>query len=538
MAKCSDGALTNRLIASADAMFHSDNSAMVERTSTVEDMLHYAAGHAQFVEKGPNYLKPLEKGKLARPDGDGLIKGMLTGNIAEMQNRPSEVLGDDITAPVLDAYEAFAKKVAGDEALQMHRNDFDAQVAKQNQETLQQHRKDAGLNDAMTMAGRKLDSKFQNDPQRLEYGKAWLERLKGDRLGQDSIEKDEAKIQGNLSKNLLMNNIRAGIQNHLQLATTTLPEYGFKDTARGFDAYRAAVSTKSPELENMGGARFYEGGSKWDFFQLPEGMNQGTTYFTAKLKAKASGSSEAEAVLAGKKAIEQLQFRNRLGNEPRHYWKKSGATRLSLMSYAIQMRRLHLSWWKGLAEGMKTGDKAAVHKNARAILYFMGANALINGPTADLPDEVGGALKIIAPKTYNVIRQLDRFSLMGALDIDTAELARIPLTPAGFAVKVPVLWSKISSTGDKVSKFMQHPTPKTFISAGKDLTLLAPPVPVIGNKNAMNMLEFIVRSVIGDWKRYTPGGKKIQSNPVTELRAIPFGRPLSQDLEGARKDAG
>lgn len=519
---CPPDSLAARFYGKGDAIFNKDNSQAVdEGISRLDAKLHYSAAHALFAAEEESYLKSTNEG----------FKGWLTGNLSDVTWHPNEILGDDITEGVLEAYDKYAEMVAGEFGRNQMPNELDE---KQTAAALKRFRVDAGLTKALVRAEIDANKKFKNDPDRLEYAQSWIHRFRGAGIKGSEIDRVIDGVGGNLARNLLMNNMRAAAQNFFQITTTTLPEYGFEATHKGMQAYRAAVKSNSPELKEaqIGKSRFYEDKyTKYDMFSKPESFNQGVTYFTAKLKALSEGKSQEEAKKIAKNAIQTYQFKHRAGNEPRHYWGSQGKTHLSLLSYGIQMRRLYNDWWKGAYTAVKNKDEKQFREFGRKILYFMGANALLNGITADIPEEVAAALKLFAPNTYKALRTADQFSIFGALDIDTAELARIPVTSAGFVLKVPVLWDKLGDTIQATERMLTHPSAKSFVKVLKEAALLAPPVPIIGNKNIGNITEWVYRSTFGDWDRYTHTGKKYQTDPVTEAKGVLTGQSLRKNIE-------
>lgn len=526
---CSDEDKAARVQALIDALYDRDNSPAIEGAFDLNAQLEYASYNAE--------MKEANTPELAEPENAGL-RSWLTGNLADRTHRPSEVLGSDIVNPVLDAYEAYARKVAGENA-SLH--DVEKGEAKLDVDRLAELKEDAGVYDAIEDARDLIEERFENDPARLQYGRKWLEARienKGDKGGKEAEKFREAG--NNMTRNMLMNNIRSGILNHLQLATTTYPEFGIRATERGRKAYNQAKKSGSDELDFVKGGLFYDNSSRWDrfdFFSRPEHSNQGITYFTAKLKALESGKSESAAREAGRAAVEKTQFKSRLGNEPRAYWSEQGKTKLSLLSYSMQMRRLHLQWWGDLAEGVLTKNREMIADSGKKLAYFMLANGAINGVTADIPEEVGYFMRVAFPKFYAGMRQADRLSLMGLLDMDTAELSRIPLTNVGLLTKAGVLAEKTMDLTDKAQKAMAHPgSPKTWVKAMQTAALFLPPIPIIGNKNAGALAEWAYRVSFGDYDRYTLGGKKYETNAPSETLRLIRGRGLGEGLESLDRD--
>lgn len=526
---CSYDDKAARLQGVIDAIYGRDNGDAVAEAFDIKSQLGYAARHAAIsLDITPELASPGTKG----------IRQWLLGDIAGMSHRPNEVLGDDIANPVLKAYEDYAKRVAGENATG---HMLEAKEGQLNPDRLVELKEDSGVYDAVDEARALIEERFANDPDRLQYGRKWLEaRIEGKGDNGEETAGLVRQAGSNLTKNLLVNNLRSGVLNHVQLATTTYPEFGIQATRAGEKAYKAAVKAKNPELEFIGGGRFYDQTSpldKFDFFNRPEHRNQGVTYYTAKLKALKEGKGEEAAREIGRAAIEKTQFKSRLGNEPRAYWGEGGKTRLSLLSYSIQMKRLHNGWLHGLADGIVTRNADLVKKNGQALAYFALANAAINGVTADIPEEVAWPIKLAFPRFYNALRQADRVSLTGLLDMDTAELSRIPLTNAGFLLKVPVLYDKLSDTLDKANNLMHHfDSPKAWLKAMQQASLLMPAIPIIGNKNAGNIAEWAYRLTTGDYERYTLGGKRYETSPGSETLRLITGKGYGEAQQAAAMD--
>jgi hypothetical protein len=535
-----------RVQAYLDFIKRTDNSHVVEQAFDAQAQLHYAAYKSKLNES--RTLGPLEDGKLSPAKTSA--RAWLTGDIADMHYRPSEILGDDIAESVLTAYDKYSAMMAkeGQKDVLGLRPETAEATAKIDPDRLLELREDSGLLDAVEEAKDLAYEKFENDPDRLEYTLEWLKRFESPNRPGD-VEKALRYLTGNLSKNLLLNNIRAGVQNHLQLAVTTLPEYGGRLTRQGWNDYHAAVQAKSPELAEaqIGKARFYEeAGNNLDFFNRPESMNQGVTYFTAKAKALAEGKTESEARTIGRKAIEQLQFKHRAGNEPRAQWNTLGSVNMSLMSYMIQFRRTHNRFWGEFTDGLKAGAKSGNYQKAqdaaRKLGYMYLANGIVNGVTSDIPIEIAGPLQYFNPKFYGMLRQLDRASITGMFDMDTAEISRTSLLAWTQIAKVPLFFDAADNTREAIQKALDHPDkPLKYIQALKAAGLFLPTIKgpigqVVSNKHLGDLVEFTYRSITGDWTRYTRKGKEYQSTPWVEGKKVVTGRSFGQHMETDKLD--
>lgn len=507
---CRDEDLTARTIANIDALLGFDSGNGVASALDLQAQLHYAGHHATVsLENG---LKPAK----ARP------RDLIGGQIPDHAYTPSEVLGEEFVAPVLDAYKDYQKMVFEEvkvkqKSVSIHRfQQIENQI---DSETLSDFRADSGLNDAIADARADIEDFFPDDADRASYAHAWLdEAISGRGKDRSQTGKIQEGAAGNLNKNLLLNNLHAGLLNWTQLTTTTIPEYGLRNFSEGTRLWRKAIKEKSPELETIGGERFYDESTKLDFFSMPEGMNQGITYYTAKAQALKNGASESGAKAAGNKAVEAYQFKFRPGNAPRAMWRGGAGSQLQLMSYAIQMRKLHHGWVKGLF------NKKTMASSFKKLAYFYFANAALNGLSADIPTEVQLGIKAFDPKLYKQITSADEYSLFKGTG---AEFASIPISPAGYAAKVPLMWDKVMDAGERFKRVSEHPgSVKNWVMAAKEAALFVKPVPVIGNKNAGNLAEYLYRTTMGDYKRYLPGtSKSYQSNKGEELQRLILGTP-------------
>lgn len=517
-----------------DSLSGRDSSPVIESDLDVTSQLHYAGRHSELRAK--EILKPVKSRKL----------DFLAGDIADITYRPHEILGEDITTPVLDAYAKYRDLIAGESAAKLTDIDVHEKEAKLTPEELADIREESGLLDAIEDAREEIQDRFEGDADgddRIRYGLNWLDMEiggSGRRLNQ--VEESIGKAQSNVNINLLRNNIPAAVQNATQLAGTTIPEYGVRATWKGVNDYRKAVKEKSPELEGLGGTKVTDKSSRWDkydLFQMPEHYNQGVTYFTVKAKAIADGESVAEAKRMGQKAIEDLQFKNRPGNRPAYYWKNTGFSRLGMLSFSIQMRRLHHSWYRGMRDAVKAKDGKAFAKNAKAAAYFYVANTIINGATANIPEEMGWLLKTFTPELYKDIRQIDQFSILGAMGADRAEISRIPISPVGFIGKVPLFFDKLGAAAEVADNAFNHPSPKNFIKLAKATAFFVPPAGLVGNKNIGNAAEYLYRSIAGDYDRTNYEGEKIRTDNPSELRRAVMGSSVAENIgKGAGSKAG
>lgn len=523
-----------RYIAEIDAILGFDSGKAVENTLDLQSQLHYAGHHATVSQRV--VLKPVNP----RP------RDLIGGQIPDHAYTPREILGEDFTRPVLEAYGDYQKMVFDELKVNQQKvnlNKFDQYESKIDPETLADFKGLSGLNDAVSEAKSDIDTYF-NEPAKAQYASEWLNR---EIMGQGKKARIEEKgrinlgnlpedAASNLNKNLLLNNFKAGIQNWTQLTTTTLPEHGLSATLDGYAAYKKAVNEKSPELAKIGGERFMDESSKFDFFSSPEGMNQGVTYFVGKAKALKAGKSESQARFEGNKEVERLQFKFMAGNRPRAMWGGGMTSQLNLASYAIQMRKLHHGWVSDMVSGAISGDMVKFKKAAKSVAIFYVGNALVNGVSSDIPDEARELIKHVYPKEWAKFKQLDKFSLItGAIGVDTSETTSIPISPLGYIAKVPTIWDKTLQVGDRAKRVFEHPdNVKSWIALAKDGSLFLPSIPVVGNKNAGNILELVYRTTFGNYDRYLPGtSKKYQSNKGEEVRRAILGNPSERVQEAA-----
>jgi hypothetical protein len=142
---------------------------------------------------------------------------------------------------------------------------------------------------------------------------------------------------------------------------------------------------------------------------------------------------------------------------------------------------------------------------------------------------------------YAQLRKLDRVSLAGMFDMDTAEISRTSILALSQVAKLPAFWDLLDKGMNKIEQAINHPDdPKKWIFAAQAAGIFMPTVPKVGNvvsnKHLGQFAEFMYRSITGDWEMRTPKNHKYQAKPFNEAKEVITGRSLVQNLENLDRD--
>jgi hypothetical protein len=548
-------ALAARTLASLDSILGTNNTKALEK-STLEAQLHYASWKTEL-DSEKHIYGPVEiDKKLASPYKDyfnvenekinktlnnatHLVLGNHPDNI-----RPSEIIGDNIVRPVEDAYRKYSSLLTKSKENGVF-DDHIKEIENQNfknpelREKLMEHREDSGYEESIEEAQDKIEKLYGDgkDDDRYHYGMAWIKSLS--RSGPEDGFSTQMIVDAtnNLVENHLRNNLVSAGRNYFDRWRAAY-QFGIHNYVKGQTLWNGGKNSHSQELEEsgIGGSQFMENKKGPDLFQKFEPGNKAITYFAAKSYALEKGYSTKEAKLYARKAVEQLQFQNSFVNRPKNVWGTSGRTNLSLFSFGVQERHWYQSLWKGAFNSDPTIAKQA----RKALLYYMVGNGILFGTNADIPEEIGQTWKYFAPESYKQWRAgVGTLSLAKALNLSMDEISRIPLTGVGMALKTPVVFDDLKKTSDDIGQTLNHPNnPRKWIKAISHGTMLLPAglgIPkadILGNKMSLATVDYLYRSIMGDYTRWN-GNKKYQTSNIEELgNAIRGGRQsLSRDLE-------
>lgn len=560
---CQPSSLAARVMAGHDAIFGTDNSAAVEHGGNLSDSLHYAAFKTELALERPVYGPVEVEGKLASPyrkyfnTGNEKVNKFLDnathlalGNHPDLSTRPSEVLGDDVVRPLEDAYRKYSEMLTGakengifdNHLKEIENRNFDNPELR---EKLMEIREESGYQDALDEAQERIEDKFGDgqDDDRYKYGRFWAEAQR--RATGEASWPEELIAEGsrNFTENQILNNLVSAGRNYFDRWRAAY-QFGIDNYALGEKQYRAAVKSGSSELHEAGiiGSRFTDS-KKPDLFNLPEQANKGITYYAAKQHALNAGKSATEAKLYAKKAVEQLQFQQSFVNRPRAQWSDQGRTNTALLTFALHERRWYRSLWKGAFS-----DNPDIAKQSRrALLYYGVGNGIINGLNSVIPEELGQAWEHFAPESYRKWREgVGTVSLARLLNLSMDEISRPSLTGAGLLLKIPTVFQGMDRVKDDIGGLLAHPdNPKKWLKVAMHGSMLLPSgmgVPFlsnVGNKMTWAFTEYVYRSIVGDYTRYTRKHKKYTTDNAEEFwNAVRGGREgFDRELKKDELDA-
>lgn len=561
--KENNDALAARILGTLDTVYGTDNTPALEHLP-LETQLHYATWKTELAMEEPVYGPVEIDKKLASPYKNYFnLKNekintalnnathLVMGNHPDFTVRPSEVLGDDIVRPLEDAYREYSNRLTGAKesgAFDSHLRDiergkFDSPELR---EKLEEIREDSGLLDALDEAREKIEDRFGDgqDDERFKYGTGWLDAQKRP-SGEDSFpSKILGAVTQNITENHLKNNLVSAGRNYFDRWRAAY-QFGISNYMKGQEQYKAAVRTKSPELAEAGitGSRFTEKDKGFDLFSASEPGNKGITYFAAKQHALDKGMTATQAKLYGRKAVEQLQFQGSYINRPKAQWSTQGRTNLSLLTFGLHERR----WYNNLWRGAFSKDPEVAKTARQALIYYAAGNALLNGLNADIPEEIGQIWKHYAPESYRKWRAgVGTLSLARALDLSMDEISRPSITGIGMITKIPIVFDELKRAGEDVGRVLEHPEdPKKYIKALTSGSMVLPSglgipgLDLVGNKMTTGVVQYLYRSVMGDYERRTRKNKKYTTdNPEEFKNALRGGREgLSRQLKKDELDA-
>lgn len=550
MVECDSQARTSRMTAALDYFNGQDNSQAVEEAFPGEYSMHYSIYKSDLENKhGQLYANIGIKLELDSPykeyfkTPEGLPKGadfknttlnVIMGNHPDYNVSPSRIMGDDIVRPVEDAFRRYTAELtkqrdAGvfDDLLKNSEEPYYKNEELQGK--LEEIQNDTGWLDAMDEAHDAIEEKFGDgqDDERWRYGQQWMDSLQR----KQGYEPLYAQMFQKGTKNLVENSVKGKWLisfRHFFDKQRIIYHFGLDNFQKGWEQWQAA-DKDSGELAKAGikdSVIYTDKGL--DILHPVVEQNKGITYFAAKEYAKQNGFSEGEARTFARSAVEQLQFQYSFVNKPRAMWQGNTRSFLALMNFHLQQRRWQMDLYRQLGDGWKnrnTPQGRANFKNAARVLgLYLAGNALINGVSADLPEEVADVWKFLFPKSYEALRQGDRYSLAGAMNIDLASISRIPLTGVGVLTKVPLFFDKMGKLQEYWQRQVNHPgSVKNLINLTTTGLMFAPSgfgikgVKAIGNQNLGNAIEYLYRVTTGDYKHYTGKGKVYYSTPTEEL---------------------
>lgn len=537
---CDDDALAARTLASLDSIFGTDNTRALENTP-LEAQLHYSALKTQLDSEKRIYGPVEIDKKLASPyknyfnTSNEKINNALNnathlvmGNHPDLSTRPSEVLGDEIVRPIEDAYRGYASAISKSKengVFDDHIKDIENQNFKNPElrEKLREHRENSGYDDALIGAREEIEDRFGDgkDDERYHYGMDWVKSQERSGADEGFPTKMVMAATHNFVENSLRNNLVSAGRNYFDRWRAAY-QFGIHNYVKGQEQWNASKKSGSKEIEAAGisGSQFIEGKKGPDLFSLAEPGNKGITYFAAKAHAIEKGYAPKEATLYARKAVEQLQFQGSYINRPKAQWGTSGKTNLSLFNFGYQERRWYNSLWKGSFNS----NPELAKTSRKALLYYGIGNAVLFGPNADIPEEIGQAWKLFAPESYKQWRQgIGTYSLARLLNLSMDETSRIPLTGVGMITRIPAVYDGLKKAGENVTELIQHPEkPQKWIKAMTSGAMLLPAgagIPGlnnVGNKMNMAFVQYLYRSIFGDYTR-SNGGKKYQTSNIEEL---------------------
>lgn len=566
---CPPDTLAARVTAAMDSFNGRDNSKAVEEAFPADYAIQYSAYKSRLDNENAllyanigiktslespykEYFKT-PVGEKPAEDWKNRVANMAMGNDPDHNVTPTRILGDEIVRPVEDAFRVYVKAMTDqhesgvfDELLEKAEGPFH-----QNEELqakLLEIQADTGYIQALDEAAFQIEARFgqggdEEDHARYRYGMEWVHDLQRSEGYEDTLQWALRKGTNNLVKNSIQLKWLLSFR-HFFDKQRALYHFGADNFVKAVDDWnKVKGDQENQELIKAGvrDSRFYTDKGVDILHPIVE-QNKGITYFAAKRYALSQGKTEAQARLFARNAVEQLHFQTSFVNKPRSLWKGTNRSWLALFNFHMQQRRWYMDMWRMAKTGYdnrNTPQGRAQFRQAMGIIgMYLFGNALINGPSADVPDEMANILKIFYPRAYAAMKKGDKYSLAGALNLDLADLARIPLTGVGVATKLALYFQKLGKVQEAWQHAANHPTKaKTLVHASAATLQFLPPglgipgLKEIGNDNLASLMELTYRLTTGDYTRYTYKGKKYETSAGEEIMNAVRGGKESLDRE-------
>lgn len=564
---CDKNARTARALALFDNTFGTDNSHAVAGAMEPDKAIHYAAFASELADKQHQlYARLGISDDLKTPETLDIPQGtdpriaarmqlqhqlktwMTTKGHTDLDIRPDAILGDDIVHPVLEAHDRYMaelEKLQKSPTFQDLSRDSEALGVE-----IQRIKEETGYNAEIAQAKAELQARYGygQDDLRFKYGQEWLNQSKME--PQAAPAKFLQWIGRNVAENMTRNK-ELLVYRHAFDGLRTGSVFGVGNYAKGTQDYYSARKAGSPEALQF---TDHSGG-----FNIMHGIgahNKGTTYYTAKNAALKAGMAEADAVKYGHAAVSSLQFSDHQLNQPRAFWRsKNPANILPLLKWHLAFRRWYINQAKQIVAGVKPGatpeQKRLAGISFKTMVTYNAVHALLFGGTSNIPSEVASPLEAAFPGLNALGKQIDKYSVSGLFDLDSAAMTRPSVTPVGAVTNLGIQVKQLAKLTDSLSGLMNHPTSTKILGNAvgtvamlgdpNAIPVVGPLIKTIGVGNLEQLAGFMARVFTNNYTHYTVRGHRYETS-LPEEAGNTFLRggheSLSRQLQKARLDQG